>query len=495
MIFFHRALAIGVFALATGTAAAETLGVNHYGFANGDAALLGRLGPSPVPVRMTFYWHCVATAADYYDPQVAAATKAGVPILGILGYSSRDESSMPKDFDFTEISPFNISWHTQNGPLPWGSKGAAGVARYLWNATLENGRTYPRVVEVQAPAGGGFIHGAVTFRVPVAHSVVLWANVGFKQCRDEKPRANFSVTYLEGGAFRGLASVEKGYDGTLTRMNADLSSLAGTTMKLFFNVDPIAGYTTPGAVWQAAGILVDGLPLVMSQVVGSNLQSVINYPPNDPDAFAAYAANLARRYPQIQAWEVWNEPNNSFFWRPAVEAEDYVELLAKTYRAVKAANPLAMVILGGLSPGNNESSPDTVPAADFLSLLYQSGGGRFFDAVGYHGYGEGAPSTWLPAALLGIRYVMDANGDLAKPVWITEIGYYTQGLGAVTEQVQAEYLQDARSFLRRSRDVERMYWYTLRDANGSADPEYNYGLFRANGTPKPAVQAFGAPQN
>jgi hypothetical protein len=88
---------------------------------------------------------------------------------------------------------------------------------------------------------------------------------------------------------------------------------------------------------------------------------------------------------------------------------------------------------------------------------------------------------------------MSANGDSAKPVWITEMGCYTHGPGSVSEAWQAEYLRQARSFLATVPFIERVYWYTLMDANNSGDPEKNYGLFHADGTPKPAVKAFGAP--
>jgi hypothetical protein len=442
---------------------------------------------------MTFYWHNVASAPNYYDPQVAAATQAGVPILGILGYSSMDESSMPVDFDFTEISPFSISWHTGLGHLPWGSDGVKGTAKYLWNATLEDGRTYPRVVEVRPTSEGGFVHGAVEFAVPKAHSVVLWAKVGFRKGSDVHARANFSVTYLKGECFPGLANLEKSHDGALSTLTADLTSLAGTTVKLFFNLDPVAGYSSGEAVWQAAGILVDGAPLSMSQVEGGDLQSTINYPPRDPDAFAAYAADLARRYPQIEAWEVWNEPNTSFFWRPVVKADGYTTLLKKTYAAVKAANPNAKVILGGLSPGNSPEQMDAVPAADFLTRIYQNCGGAFFDAVAYHAYGVGGIEDWLPHELGVIREVMVAYGDAAKPVWITEMGDYTSGPGTRSEEWQARLLRQARTILPRFSYVDRVYWYTLRDAGVSADPEMHYGLFRADGSAKPAVQAFASP--
>ena len=491
MNIFQGAPLLGV--LAAALAGAQTLGVNHYGFGAGDAQMLRQLSPSPVPLRMTFYWHDLAKNPDYYDSQVTAATQAGVPILGILGYSSLSESSMPVVFDFTEISPFNISWDTPTGLLPWGSEGVQGTAKYLWNVKLEDGQTYPRVVGVSPTAEGGFVHGGVHFQVPAGHSVVLWAKVGFQQGANPATRANFSITYLKGTGFPTLASIQKGPDRALVTLTADISNLAGTSVELFFNVDPVPGHPAEPAIWQAAGILVDGVPLPMSQEVGTNLQAVINYPPKDPDAFAAYAANLAGRYPQIQAWEVWNEQNTSFFWRPAVDVEAYTNLLKKTYRAVKAANPKSTVLMGGLSPGDRSGTADSVKVADFLNQIYQRGGGAFFDAVAYHAYGDGSLDDWLEDALLGIRYVMDANGDVSKPVWITEMGCYTNGPGSVSDDWQTEYLNQARNFLARIPYVERVYWYTLRDASISTNPEANYGLFRADGTPKPAVKAFSLP--
>jgi hypothetical protein len=220
-------------------------------------------------------------------------------------------------------------------------------------------------------------------------------------------------------------------------------------VKLFFNVDSIGGFSTAGAVWQAAGILVNGVPLSMSQVLKQDVQSVINYPPKDPEAFVDYAADLARRYPQIQSWEVWNEPNTSFFWRPAVDVEAYTNLLKKTYQVLKGVNPTAKVVLGGLSPGNSAGRADAASAPDFLGQIYERGCGAFFDAVTYHAYGDGPPESWLANTLLELRKVMDSHGDISKPIWITEIGFYTFGSGSVTEQSQAEYLHQARTVLKR----------------------------------------------
>jgi hypothetical protein len=199
-----------------------------------------------------------------------------VPILGILGYSALNESSMPADFDFTEVSPFNISWDTKEGPLPWGSDGVQGTAKYLSNVKLEDGRTYPRVVAVTPAGAGGFVHGGIQFQVPAGHSVVLWANVGFAQGFDPRARADFSITYLKGTDFPSLAGIQKVPDGSLATLTAYISNMAGTSVELFFNVDPVPGHPAAHSIWQAAGILVDRLPLSMSQEIGQDLQAVIN---------------------------------------------------------------------------------------------------------------------------------------------------------------------------------------------------------------------------
>src|SRR5579864_3026935 len=119
-------------------AGGATIGINNFRFDPAqDLPLLGQLSASPIPLRMTFYWHDVESAPGYNDRQVAEATQAGVPILGVLGYSAPDQSSIPADFDFTEISPFNISWHNASGPLDWGAADGGGAAGFLWQAMLE----------------------------------------------------------------------------------------------------------------------------------------------------------------------------------------------------------------------------------------------------------------------------------------------------------------------------------------------------------------------
>ena len=119
----------------------------------------------------------------------------------------------------------------------------------------------------------------------------------------------------------------------------------------------------------------------------------------------------------------------------------------------------------------------------------------FIDSSNWHAYyGNGSqPAAGLQAA------VANANSTApGKPVTITETGYYTAvnamdwGGGGVTPAVQA--VLETNILLDSFRDgVSTTYLYELMDnvANpASTDLESNFGLFLADGTPKPAATAI-----
>ena len=76
----------------------------------------------------------------------------------------------------------------------------------------------------------------------------------------------------------------------------------------------------------------------------------------DQATFAAWAAWVVRRIPEVRHVIVGNEPNLSRFWRPQfgpggsdAAAPAYTRLLARTYDALKGASPGVEVIGGALS--------------------------------------------------------------------------------------------------------------------------------------------------
>jgi hypothetical protein len=80
------------------------------------------------------------------------------------------------------------------------------------------------------------------------------------------------------------------------------------------------------------------------------------------DAFAELAAAVARRYPDVLHFQVWNEMKG--FWDPLRNRwryEDYTDLYNRVYRALKAVNPAIQV--GG-------------PYVHLTSLQPDVGGGR-----------------------------------------------------------------------------------------------------------------------
>ena len=155
----------------------------------------------------------------------------------------------------------------------------------------------------------------------------------------------------------------------------------------------------------------------------------------DPSAFedfARFAAAFAARYAgQVQAIIVGNEPNLNFEWggRQAT-AEEYVELLAAVYSAVKQANPDMLVLGGALAPTlEPEGSPWGLNDLIYLERMYRAGAGEVMDGLAAHTYGFKFPPEMEPAPdLLNFRRVelwreiMLRYGD-DSPIYITETGW------------------------------------------------------------------------
>jgi hypothetical protein len=84
--------------------------------------------------------------------------------------------------------------------------------------------------------------------------------------------------------------------------------------------------------------------------------------------FAAYAASIPRALPAVRDVVVGNEPNLNLFWMPQfgeggsdVAAASYLELLAKTYDALKAVSPRVNVIGGSLAPRGSDNPTGARP--------------------------------------------------------------------------------------------------------------------------------------
>jgi len=163
--------------------------------------------------------------------------------------------------------------------------------------------------------------------------------------------------------------------------------------------------------------------------------------PDKNTAFAAFLRDAVARYSvapyNVKYWEIWNEPDadpagfdgseqfgcmgdpNDGFYGGGV----YGNLLKAIYPQVKAANPAAQVMFGGLlldcNPVNPPTGKNCLPAK-FLEGALSAGAGPYFDGVSFHAYdyfaGQGkfnntnwgaAWNTTGPVTIAKARFIRD----------------------------------------------------------------------------------------
>jgi hypothetical protein len=214
--------------------------------------------------------------------------------------------------------------------------------------------------------------------------------------------------------------------------------------------------------------------------------------PADLDAFGDFVTAVATRYQgKISDYEIWNEQNADIFWAPAPSAAQYTELLKVAYTNIKAVDPDAVVVAGGLASAAETPGGPTRNPVTFLSEMYAAGAGGYFDAVSYHPYlysvpfsaGEGHAGVPITQAEQ-LHAVMVANGDGNKKIWATEYG---EPSSVVPEATQAAYIGD---FLRTWRTLDYAgpaFIHTLADYPSSDPIQASFGLFHQDWTPKPAL--------
>jgi hypothetical protein len=232
--------------------------------------------------------------------------------------------------------------------------------------------------------------------------------------------------------------------------------------------------------------------------------------PQNPQDLANFMSFIANRYKgKVQAYEIWNEENGSRFWPSGPNAAAYTQLLKASYPAIKAADPSAQVVFGGLANADYH----------YVEQAYAAGAKGYFDVMGVHPYTCWSPSfyyyvdsaenwvgdsSYTPKSgqrvtmysYLGYREVhrsMLAAGD-DKPIWFTEIGWSSASTGCtVDEQTQASYLTQAYQLADQDPYVQVALWYNFREdywSTGPSDFDGGFGLMRKDFTPKPAYYAF-----
>jgi hypothetical protein len=227
-------------------------------------------------------------------------------------------------------------------------------------------------------------------------------------------------------------------------------------------------------------------------------RGVTAYAPAQVNDYANAAREVTRRWgKEIDALEVWNEPNEEFFWKSPDPPGDYGVMLKATYQSVKSVAPHIKVLGGALAYADG----------DFLQQMYERANilGSY-DAISIHPYtvGQlpGAPRRHgtprkqsYRSGLRWVRRVMERAGDTKGELWLTEVGASTCPRDlhpeCFSEADQARYVSEAATIAREQEGVKAFIWYSLTDDGADAAEVVNrYGLAAVDGSRKPSFDAF-----
>lgn len=198
------------------------------------------------------------------------------------------------------------------------------------------------------------------------------------------------------------------------------------------------------------------------------------------DFVTAIATHSAGR---IKYWELWNEPQNTFYWNGTIA--QMVRMAGDARAIIKGIDPNAEL----LSPGTGVRFKALKWTANYLA----AGGGQYADIIAAHGYVQGScPNnppdvTSIPSRVSGFETMLKSFGQNQKPLWITEFSWGDQVPTCFTNaNLQAAFVAQSH-LLYYGAGARRLYWYSWDNgARGTLWTPQGQG-----GVVLPAGAAFG----
>jgi len=269
--------------------------------------------------------------------------------------------------------------------------------------------------------------------------------------------------------------------------------------------------------------------------------AIYPYPPRELElglgttaaqAFGAYAALVARTYPEVKQFVIGNEPNQPAFLRPQFRPDGTIAsagqagaLLAAAYDALKAVDPLIRVIGVGLSPRGNDNprAPSNVSTSPvrFLGALgawYRASGRRapLMDGFSFHAYPARATHAatrrylWPQAGFADLdrikQALWDAFAGTRQPttvnglkLYLDEVGWQVDTIGfpdytgvenvpVATEGHQARVYGRLVRWAACDPEIAELNFFGFVD-DVPRDTGFQAALHRLDGTPRPAAGA------
>lgn len=232
--------------------------------------------------------------------------------------------------------------------------------------------------------------------------------------------------------------------------------------------------------------------------------------------FAADFGRVARQFPEVGAWEIWNEPNCWTTAEPADSSKmpggyylypsNFAWMMRRTFEVARALPHRPKIVSGGLLGMENSPDPRIGSGAAYLADTFAAGrrlagwdatrtryGSYPADGWGLHLYlspgSVGAEPLFerFYGAFIDEMDRLEGAGRRA-PVWTTEVGWNTAP-GGLSEADQATNTVRILNVLARNPRSGPLMWFKLRDEPAA---QLWFGVLRQDLTPKPAFGAMGA---
>ncbi|MBI3486369.1 glycosyl hydrolase 53 family protein [Candidatus Daviesbacteria bacterium] len=193
----------------------------------------------------------------------------------------------------------------------------------------------------------------------------------------------------------------------------------------------------------------------------------------------------------VKYWEIGNEPDADSQLAPggtAIEiSNNYAHILQTAHDAIKAADPNAKILIGGLVI---QSKADPTFFQDLLNNTTYPNTKNNFDIGNFHTYGI---KTEAQSKMNEVRNDLAAVG-VTKDTWVTENGYPSnlaqqnllsdarlEANYGTDVQGQVNYMNDLRPYILKDLGAKKVFWYTSLDDPSDSTSFCSHGLFYYNG--------------
>lgn len=218
------------------------------------------------------------------------------------------------------------------------------------------------------------------------------------------------------------------------------------------------------------------------------------YPPKKVEVFANRMGLLAKRYPSVDAWQVWNEPNLPAYWQPKEDPEAYSKLLYASTQELKRVAPSKKIVMAGMA----YYSQMPYKGGLMLEEMAKLGALNIGAIIDYHPYAL-EPEGDDPKAMDFIRRCQEINQRLRSinvpAIWASEWGWSSydgpkEEQPIIGENGQANYTLKRLAMIA-TLDFDKTFLFALSDLDSRAGArDQHYGLLDLNGNPKPVYHAL-----